>query len=129
MSAIEHTPNYFLGGWVSDGKVYLDVSERFGPHDRETAIAAVRARDQIAIFDLTTFSEIKTGGTGGVVSTHSVRMAMLGGVDAKQPKCPKDERELLLPPSREYTPKQVADHVVEYIEKYRAEHGLPPMKP
>jgi hypothetical protein len=56
----------YAGGWLdtSTGKVYLDVSQRFGPGERSAAIAAGKERNQIAIFDLGTFEEIPTGGSG-----------------------------------------------------------------
>lgn len=59
-------PEHYFGAWKdsSDGKVYLDVSQRFKPNEKEAAIAAGKSRNQIAIFDLGSFEEIGTGGTG-----------------------------------------------------------------
>lgn len=45
-------PGNFLGGWTSDGKSYLDVSNVTA--DRAEAEAAARAADQLAIFNLET---------------------------------------------------------------------------
>lgn len=57
-------PNHHFGGWVDNGKAYLDVSQRFAPNQKGAAIGAGKARNQIAIFDLGTMDEIQTGGTG-----------------------------------------------------------------
>ena len=54
----------YLGVWLDGGKVYLDISENI--EDREAAIKAGEDRDQKAIFDLATLSDIDTGGTGNV---------------------------------------------------------------
>jgi|APCry1669192806_1035432.scaffolds.fasta_scaffold01041_12 hypothetical protein len=54
--------SHYLGAWRSDGLVYLDVVETFT--DKMTAIRAGQKRNQIAIYDLTTGTEIATGGTG-----------------------------------------------------------------
>jgi hypothetical protein len=53
----------YLGGWVEDGKLWLDPSQNVP--DRATAEQLGRARDQVGIFDLNTFSTINTGGSGG----------------------------------------------------------------
>jgi hypothetical protein len=55
-------PNLYVGGWLSDGIVYLDLSENI--QDRETAIQAGIERNQIAIWDIVNQCEIPTGGTG-----------------------------------------------------------------
>lgn len=57
-------PHTCVGTWfnVADGDTYLDVS--CVTSDREVAIAAAQKANQIAIFDLSTFDEIATGGTG-----------------------------------------------------------------
>jgi hypothetical protein len=54
-----------MGVWYdhANGKVVLDVVDVL--KDREAAIALGKQRDQIAVFDLGTFEEIPTGGTGG----------------------------------------------------------------
>lgn len=59
----DHADRY-IGGWVDAGKLYLDVSRNFPPERRAAAIAAGRRNNQIAVFDLDTFSDIPTGGTG-----------------------------------------------------------------
>jgi len=46
---ILHKDNMFLGGWVENGVVYLDISELIG--DKETAIYQGIKRNQLAIFD------------------------------------------------------------------------------
>lgn len=56
-----------LGTWVSDEestleKISLDISERF--ERRVDAIAAGVARNEQAVFDLSTFEIVSTGGTG-----------------------------------------------------------------
>ncbi len=58
------SPTAHMGVWYNhaDGKVYLDVVDVIG--DRDQAIALGKARNQIAVFDLGTFEEIPTGGTG-----------------------------------------------------------------
>jgi hypothetical protein len=43
-------PNHYIGGWVNDGKTYLDVSEVH--NDKATALDKAEARDEIAIYDL-----------------------------------------------------------------------------
>jgi hypothetical protein len=43
-------PNHYIGGWVNDGKTYLDVSEVH--NDKATALGKAEARDEIAIYDL-----------------------------------------------------------------------------
>jgi hypothetical protein len=53
----------YLGGWVEDGKLWLDPSQNV--QDRSTAEHLGKARDQVGIFDLQNFSTIDTGGSGG----------------------------------------------------------------
>jgi hypothetical protein len=53
----------YLGGWVEDGKLWLDPSQNV--QDRSTAEQMGKARDQVGIFDLQNFSTINTGGSGG----------------------------------------------------------------
>ena len=52
-------PGYYLGGWRNEdtGIVHLEVSQVF--EDRDEAIAEGRARREIAIFDLSTLSDIR----------------------------------------------------------------------
>lgn len=63
-------PDHYLGGWFEkDDKgnpvaLHLDVSQRFDPKDREKALSAGRARNQLAVWDIGKMEEIKTGGTG-----------------------------------------------------------------
>lgn len=54
----------FLGGWVDSGKLHLDVSRNIPSSRRQQAIDLGRRNNQIAVFDLDTFTEIPTGGTG-----------------------------------------------------------------
>lgn len=63
----------FIGGWVHDGKVYLDVTHVY-PHEmKDVAMAVARKKNQIAIADLgalykgnTADAFINIGGTGEV---------------------------------------------------------------
>ncbi len=61
-------PNTYLGGWLNkaEKKVYIDIVEVFPPGQKEAAIQAGRDRNQLAVFDLGSFEEIPTGGTGKV---------------------------------------------------------------
>lgn len=56
-------PENFMGGWIdlSDGKLYLDVSQRIAPGKgaREKAMALGRRRKQLAIFDAAKGEEIR----------------------------------------------------------------------
>lgn len=56
-------PGATLGGWTNkaESKTYLDVSQNI--NDREAAVNAGKARNQIAIWDVKS-AEIPTGGTG-----------------------------------------------------------------
>lgn len=47
--------NHFFGGWVDDGKVYLDVSIN-APLDE--ALELARRNDQLAVFDLATYQTV-----------------------------------------------------------------------
>ena len=49
--------NYFLGGWVENDIVYLDVSEQI--FDKRTALVQGINRNQLAIFDASNSSVIK----------------------------------------------------------------------
>ncbi len=49
--------NVFLGGWVDDGNVYLDCSVVL--QDKNEAIELGKTHKQLAIFDLSTFEEIR----------------------------------------------------------------------
>ena len=70
--AFRHCPTHstpvmrYLGVWANAGALYVDVVEIH--RDRAEAIAAGKANDQIAIFDLATETEIATGGKGSAVS-------------------------------------------------------------
>ena len=78
-AAIDHTlmsereifkkPGVYLGGWVSDGKLWLDPSENIADHDQ--AVKLGRGRNQVAIWDVQGGREIDTGGTGGDVTEHA----------------------------------------------------------
>lgn len=54
-------PDANLGGWKNpeDGKWYLDISH-VGKYSKDTIKKAQQA-EQLAVFDLKTFTEIKTG--------------------------------------------------------------------
>jgi hypothetical protein len=56
-------PGATFGGWTNkaESKIYLDVSQNI--NDREAAVNAGKARNQIAIWDVKS-AEISTGGTG-----------------------------------------------------------------
>lgn len=58
--------NVYLGGWLdtSTGHIWMDIVKVFPPDHREDAIKAAQDANQIAIFDLGSFEEIPTGGTG-----------------------------------------------------------------
>lgn len=53
----------YLGGWVHDGKLWLEPSDNIA--DKDQAVAEGAKRNQIAVFDLQTYDEIQTGGSGG----------------------------------------------------------------
>lgn len=53
-------PNAYLGAWVYEGKVYLDVSRH--ESDLDQAIRLAKANDQLAIYDLATGNSIDTSG-------------------------------------------------------------------
>jgi hypothetical protein len=63
-------PDHYLGGWVEKDAsgnpkaMHFDISQRFKPEHKDKAVAAGRERNQMAVFDLKTFQEIPTGGTG-----------------------------------------------------------------
>lgn len=50
--------NKFIGTWVNDGKLYLDVSVNVS--DRDEAIALAKAGNQLAIWDCANQIEIET---------------------------------------------------------------------
>jgi hypothetical protein len=52
----------YLGTWLNEGKVYLDVSENI--QDVSAATKIGRERNQKAIWDVVNLQEIDTGGTG-----------------------------------------------------------------
>lgn len=60
----DHPDVKHLGGWYNpeDQKVYLDIVDIVA--DRDEAVRLGSKRNQIAVFDLDTMSEINTGGTG-----------------------------------------------------------------
>ncbi len=65
-AALLMNPNAALGGWhdKETDNVWLDVVVI--EHDEETAVKLAIENNQIAIFDLSTGTEIPTGGTGEV---------------------------------------------------------------
>ena len=56
----------YLGVWISDGTVYLDVVEVFAREDRDEAIKVGVIRNQISIWDAGRGEEIATGGNGRI---------------------------------------------------------------
>ena len=65
---LSKNPNAVVGTWYNkkDNTTYLDVSEV--QKNKEKAIEVAKKYNQISIFDLKTFKEIETGGTGKVLS-------------------------------------------------------------
>lgn len=64
-------PGNMLGGWVDNGKLYLDIVKVFPPSQKEEALAAGKEHNQISIADLGAIHRgdwaeaiINTGGTG-----------------------------------------------------------------
>jgi len=53
----------YLGGWVHDGKLWLEPSDNFA--SKSMAVAAGRSRNQISVYSLPDYAEIPTGGSGG----------------------------------------------------------------
>ena len=56
-------PDTYLGGWVWEGKVYLDVSKHFD--DKDQALAAAKANDQIGIYDIGSGQTVETASAYG----------------------------------------------------------------
>ena len=63
----------YVGGWLDDGQVHLDVTKVFPANAREEAIAAAKANNQISIADMAALKAgrmdqafIETGGTGHI---------------------------------------------------------------
>lgn len=50
----------FIGGWLHDGKLYLELSEIHTDKNRAEAIRLAKYRNQLAILDLATGEEIST---------------------------------------------------------------------
>ena len=61
-SAFEGRDTY-LGGWVHDGKLWLEPSDNIT--DQGQAVAEGQRRNQIAVWDVDNGQEIDTGGSGG----------------------------------------------------------------
>jgi ParB-like nuclease domain len=55
--------NAYLGGWVHDGRLWLEPSENVQDHDQAVRLAG--QRNQIAVWDVANGQEIQTGGSGG----------------------------------------------------------------
>ena len=74
-----------IGGWhdTEHGEVVLDLSEIF--EDMIEAMRAGAERDEQAIFDLDTFTEIPTGGTGGRVDLSMLVDEYLALVNGSTP--------------------------------------------
>ncbi len=64
------SPARYFGAWVADGVMHLDVVEAWSNVDRDAAVAAGRARNQIAVWDAGRGVEIPTGGTGETTTTR-----------------------------------------------------------
>jgi hypothetical protein len=62
-------PDTYLGGWISDGMLWLDPSQNVA--DYADAVSLASERDQVAIWDVAGQTEVGTGGTGGTVVSHS----------------------------------------------------------
>lgn len=58
------TGKNYLGTWLNEGKIYLDVSENIMSRDEATRLGA--ERNQLKIWDVVNQVEIDTGGTGRV---------------------------------------------------------------
>jgi SPP1 gp7 family putative phage head morphogenesis protein len=56
-------PSLYIGGWVEDGKLWIEPSDNILDHDKAFAVSA--KRDQIAMFDVKALDVINTGGSGG----------------------------------------------------------------
>lgn len=69
---LSKNPNAVIGTWYNekDNQTYLDVSEV--QKNKEKAIELAKKYNQISIFDLKTFKEIETGGTGKVLSEKQI---------------------------------------------------------
>ena len=61
-------PHTYLGGWVHDGKLWLDPSDHVA--SRGEAVTAGKARGQVAVWDVAAGQEISTGGSGGTSITE-----------------------------------------------------------
>ena len=58
------TGKNYLGTWLNEGKIYLDVSQNIMDRDEATRLGA--ERNQLEIWDVVNQVSIKTGGTGRV---------------------------------------------------------------
>jgi hypothetical protein len=68
--AVLSQPGMFIGGWVSEGKLWLDPSQNIPV--RAAAVKAGKAQGQIAIWDVAGGTELATGGSGGGhITSHS----------------------------------------------------------
>ena len=62
-SLFEGRSDLYLGGWVADGKLWLEPSRNI--LDEAEAVQLARESDQIAIYNVATGQYVDTGGTGG----------------------------------------------------------------
>ncbi|MEV0590005.1 hypothetical protein [Nonomuraea cavernae] len=62
-SLFENDRDVYLGGWIEDGKLWLEPSRNV--RDRAAAVRLARETDQIAIYDVRAGTTIDTGGAGG----------------------------------------------------------------
>ena len=54
-------PNHYLGGWISKGKVYLDIA--VNKSARHEAMYLARKHNQLKIYDVVRGMEIETDGS------------------------------------------------------------------
>ena len=67
-------PRYF-GAWIDgEGTLWVDVVEAYSSEDRDLAVIAGHARNQVAIWDSGRQVEIPTGGTGAVTEHAPFRI-------------------------------------------------------
>jgi hypothetical protein len=81
----EKDPNAYLGAWVSDGKLFLDVTTIL--EDREQAARVGRQAAQYAMFDLDTFTEITLWKDEDAVE-RARRIATIQGLRASEDDLP-----------------------------------------
>lgn len=63
ISTFQADPNLHIGGWVSNGRLFIEPADNVQSLAQATSLGG--ARDQIAIWDVVNGQEINTGGSGG----------------------------------------------------------------